>query len=176
MISDLVLFVLRIAFFCVKKRVFAQGLTMKQARFLSMRDGVNRLTPPQRTPEIVKFLRNMFAGFAILLWIGAALCIICYIIQVFQTPFPQEDNVSLLRYVFISLTYLVQNFIMHFAFWIYFTSVLLLLLLCQLYLGLVLAGVTVVTGCFSYWQEAKSSKVMESFKNMMPQVMFEMRI
>jgi sodium/potassium-transporting ATPase subunit alpha len=171
MISDVVLFVLSI----VKRLVVVQGLTMKQARFLSMRDGVNRLTPPQRTPEIVKFLRNMFAGFAILLWIGAVLCIICYIIQVYQTPFAQKDNVSLLRlsvYTFISFTYLVHNFV----FWIYFFNALLLLLFGQLYLGLVLAGVIVVTGCFSYLQETKSSKVMESFKNMMPQVMYNMRI
>ena len=32
-----------------------------------------------------------------------------------------------------------------------------------------LTGVVVVTGVFSYYQEAKSSKIMESFKNMVPQ-------
>lgn len=41
---------------------------------------------------------------------------------------------------------------------------------CQLYLGVVLAAVVIVTGCFSYYQEAKSSKIMDSFKNMVPQV------
>ena len=40
----------------------------------------------------------------------------------------------------------------------------------KLYLGVVLTGVVVVTGCFSYYQEAKSSKIMESFKTMIPQV------
>ena len=40
----------------------------------------------------------------------------------------------------------------------------------QLYLGIVLTTVVVVTGCFSYYQEAKSSRIMESFKNMIPQV------
>ena len=40
----------------------------------------------------------------------------------------------------------------------------------QLYLGVVLAAVVIVTGCFSYYQEAKSSKIMDSFKNMVPQV------
>lgn len=44
------------------------------------------------------------------------------------------------------------------------------LLIPQLYLGVVLAAVVIVTGCFSYYQEAKSSKIMESFKNMVPQV------
>uniref|UniRef100_A0A673TE17 Sodium/potassium-transporting ATPase subunit alpha n=1 Tax=Suricata suricatta TaxID=37032 RepID=A0A673TE17_SURSU len=39
----------------------------------------------------------------------------------------------------------------------------------QLYLGVVLAAVVIVTGCFSYYQEAKSSKIMDSFKNMVPQ-------
>lgn len=40
----------------------------------------------------------------------------------------------------------------------------------QLYLGIVLSAVVIITGCFSYYQEAKSSKIMESFKNMVPQV------
>lgn len=35
---------------------------------------------------------------------------------------------------------------------------------------MVLAAVVIVTGCFSYYQEAKSSKIMDSFKNMVPQV------
>jgi len=39
----------------------------------------------------------------------------------------------------------------------------------NLYLGIVLTAVVVVTGCFSYYQEAKSSKIMESFKNLVPQ-------
>lgn len=40
----------------------------------------------------------------------------------------------------------------------------------QLYLGIVLTAVVLVTGIFSYYQEAKSSKIMESFKSMVPQV------
>lgn len=39
----------------------------------------------------------------------------------------------------------------------------------NLYLGIVLAAVVIVTGIFSYYQESKSSKIMESFKNMVPQ-------
>lgn len=39
----------------------------------------------------------------------------------------------------------------------------------NLYLGIVLATVVIVTGIFSYYQEAKSSKIMDSFKNMIPQ-------
>ena len=39
----------------------------------------------------------------------------------------------------------------------------------NLYLGIVLSGVVIITGIFSYYQENKSSKIMESFKNMVPQ-------
>lgn len=38
-----------------------------------------------------------------------------------------------------------------------------------MYLGIVLSAVVIVTGIFSYYQESKSSKIMESFKNMVPQ-------
>lgn len=38
-----------------------------------------------------------------------------------------------------------------------------------MYLGIVLTVVVVVTGVFSYYQESKSSKIMESFKNLVPQ-------
>merc|ERR1712045_603169 len=39
----------------------------------------------------------------------------------------------------------------------------------NLYLGIVLTTVVVVTGIFSYYQESKSAKIMESFKNLVPQ-------
>ncbi|KAM9455042.1 sodium/potassium-transporting ATPase subunit alpha-1-like [Clarias gariepinus] len=39
----------------------------------------------------------------------------------------------------------------------------------NLYLGIVLASVVLITGCFSYYQEAKSSKIMDSFRNLVPQ-------
>lgn len=39
----------------------------------------------------------------------------------------------------------------------------------NLYLGIVLTLVVVISSCFSYFQEAKSSKIMESFKNIVPQ-------
>merc|ERR1712227_1041153 len=39
----------------------------------------------------------------------------------------------------------------------------------NLYLGIVLSAVVIITGVFQYFQEAKSSKIMESFKNMVPQ-------
>merc|ERR1719295_1371199 len=45
----------------------------------------------------------------------------------------------------------------------------------NLYLGIVLTAVVVITGIFSYYQESKSSKIMESFKNMVPQYALAVR-
>merc|ERR1712112_185078 len=39
----------------------------------------------------------------------------------------------------------------------------------NLYLGVVLSAVVTVTGIFSYFQESKSAKIMEGFKNLVPQ-------
>ncbi|CAL1279857.1 unnamed protein product [Larinioides sclopetarius] len=107
-----------------------RGLSMDQARKILERDGPNALTPPQKTPEWVKFCKQLFGGFAILLWVGAILCFIAYSIQSSSLEEAPDDN---------------------------------------LYLGVVLATVVIVTGIFSYCQEAKSSKIMESFKSMVPQ-------
>ncbi|KFM68400.1 Sodium/potassium-transporting ATPase subunit alpha, partial [Stegodyphus mimosarum] len=107
-----------------------KGLTQAQARSVYERDGPNSLSPPKKTPEWVKFCKNLFGGFALLLWIGAILCFIAYSIQAGTFEEPPDDN---------------------------------------LYLGIVLSVVVIVTGCFSYYQEARSSKIMESFKNMVPQ-------
>ncbi|KAM3613554.1 uncharacterized protein V6R79_001321 [Siganus canaliculatus] len=107
-----------------------QGLTNAKAAEFLIRDGPNALTPPPTTPEWVKFCRQLFGGFSILLWIGAILCFLAYAIQAATEDEPAGDN---------------------------------------LYLGIVLTAVVIITGCFSYFQEAKSSKIMESFKNMVPQ-------
>jgi sodium/potassium-transporting ATPase subunit alpha len=106
------------------------GLTSAKAREVMERDGPNELTPPKTTPEWVKFCKQLFGGFAMLLWIGAILCFVAYSIQASTYEDPPGDN---------------------------------------LYLGIVLTAVVVVTGCFSYYQEAKSSRIMESFKSMVPQ-------
>ncbi|XP_072296695.1 sodium/potassium-transporting ATPase subunit alpha-2 isoform X1 [Eucyclogobius newberryi] len=108
----------------------AQGLTNAKAAEVLARDGPNSLTPPPTTPEWVKFCRQLFGGFSILLWIGALLCFFAYSIQAATEDEPVNDN---------------------------------------LYLGVVLAAVVIITGCFSYFQEAKSSRIMDSFKKMVPQ-------
>ncbi|RXM99223.1 Sodium/potassium-transporting ATPase subunit alpha-1 [Acipenser ruthenus] len=109
----------------------SRGLTVARAAEILLRDGPNCLTPPPTTPEWVKFCKQMFGGFSMLLWTGAVLCFLAYGIQAALDDEPVADN---------------------------------------LYLGVVLAAVVIITGCFSYYQEAKSSKIMESFKNMVPQV------
>jgi len=40
----------------------------------------------------------------------------------------------------------------------------------QFYLGVVLVAVVIVTGIFSYYQQAKSSAIVDSFRNLVPQV------
>nr|KAF6396184.1 ATPase Na+/K+ transporting subunit alpha 4 [Rousettus aegyptiacus] len=107
-----------------------KGLSSEEAEKILIRDGPNVLTPPPTIPEWVKFCKQLFGGFSILLWTGAILCFVAYGIQAYFNEEPTKDN---------------------------------------LYLGIVLAVVVVITGCFSYSQEAKSSKIMESFKSMVPQ-------
>lgn len=61
-----------------------RGLTKAQAVKNFEKYGPNALTPPPTTPEWIKFCRNLFSGFAMLLWVGAILCFIAYSIQVKQ--------------------------------------------------------------------------------------------
>jgi sodium/potassium-transporting ATPase subunit alpha len=108
-----------------------RGLTSAFARQRLLEDGPNSLTPPPTTAEWVKFLKQLFGGFQILLWIGSGLCFFAYGLQTTYYDIPPNDN---------------------------------------LYLGAVLAAVVLVTGIFSYYQEFKSNKIMESFKHMIPQM------
>lgn len=107
------------------------GLTPEQAREILARDGPNALTQAKKVSEWVVFSKNLFGGFAMLLWIGAFLCFFAFGIKMTSQDEVMKDD---------------------------------------LYLGLTLAAVVVITGVFSYYQEAKSSQIMESFKNMIPQV------
>ncbi|XP_062390800.1 sodium/potassium-transporting ATPase subunit alpha-1b isoform X1 [Sardina pilchardus] len=108
----------------------SKGLTSSRAAEILARDGPNALTPPPTTPEWVKFCKQMFGGFSMLLWTGAVLCFLAYGIQAATEDDPVNDN---------------------------------------LYLGVVLSAVVIITGCFSYYQESKSSKIMDSFKSLVPQ-------
>jgi len=70
-----------------------QGLSVQRANEILAQDGPNQLTPPKTTPEWVKFCKQMFGGFAVLLWIGAILCFFAYSIQASTSEDPPGDNV-----------------------------------------------------------------------------------
>lgn len=106
------------------------GLSQAKAAENLKRDGPNALTPPKETPEIIKFLKNMTNGFAILLWLGAIFSFIAYGIQVSQDPSADMSSI---------------------------------------WLGIALVVVIMITGCFQYYQEGKSSAIMKAFKTMIPQ-------
>ncbi|XP_064413492.1 sodium/potassium-transporting ATPase subunit alpha-1 isoform X2 [Latimeria chalumnae] len=72
-----------------------RGLTTNRAAEILARDGPNALTPPPTTPEWVKFCRQLFGGFSILLWIGAILCFLAYGIQAAMEDEPVNDNQAL---------------------------------------------------------------------------------
>lgn len=76
------------------RNIYLKGLTHAKAKENLERDGPNALTPPKTTPEWVKFCKQLFGGFALLLWIGAFLCFIAYGIQATTVEDPADDNVS----------------------------------------------------------------------------------
>ncbi|KAI4792754.1 hypothetical protein KUCAC02_033165 [Chaenocephalus aceratus] len=71
------------------------GLTGAKAAEILLRDGRNALTPPPTTPEWVKFCKQMFGGFSMLLWTGALLCFLAYGIQAAMEDEPANDNLYL---------------------------------------------------------------------------------
>ncbi|OQR68807.1 sodium/potassium-transporting ATPase subunit alpha-like, partial [Tropilaelaps mercedesae] len=107
------------------------GLSSSEAKKRLQINGPNALSPPKKTPEWIKFCKQLFGGFSLLLWVGSILCFVAYFIQV------STANSHVLK----------DNF----------------------YLGIVLAAVVVISSCFSYYQEASSSRIMDSFKKMIPQ-------
>lgn len=70
-----------------------QGLTTAAASKRLQEDGPNALTPPPTTSEWVKFLKQLFGGFQILLWGGAILCFFAYSLQSTLYDVPPKDNV-----------------------------------------------------------------------------------
>ena len=72
-----------------------QGLSEEEAAKRLQQDGPNALSPPKQTPEIVKFLKQLFGGFAMLLWIGSILCFFAYTLEEVTSTAP-KDYVSFL--------------------------------------------------------------------------------
>eukprot|EP00005_Dracoamoeba_jomungandri_P007697 CAMPEP_0174274970 /NCGR_PEP_ID=MMETSP0439-20130205/59574_1 /TAXON_ID=0 /ORGANISM="Stereomyxa ramosa, Strain Chinc5" /LENGTH=958 /DNA_ID=CAMNT_0015367039 /DNA_START=37 /DNA_END=2910 /DNA_ORIENTATION=+ len=101
------------------------GLTEEAVLAGRAKHGWNELTPPKPKRWYVVLAGHMFGGFSLLLWAGAILSLIGYVLT------PADQN--------------------------------------NLYLAVVLTLVVVITGFFSYFQEAKAAKVMEGFKKMTAQ-------
>ncbi|PIO37125.1 hypothetical protein AB205_0216920, partial [Aquarana catesbeiana] len=159
------------------------GLANAKAAEVLARDGPNALTPPKGTPEIVKFMKQMIGGFSLLLWAGALLCWIAYAVQVSQDPATLRDNVSIMQECCIAVMRRVTQPCQFTHITVHFNSAGLenfrdltfeiydqCSFLTQLYLGIVLAVVVILTGCFAYYQESKSTNIMASFNKMIPQV------
>ncbi len=108
----------------------SKGKTLSAVKESLEKNGLNKLSPPKTTPEWVKFLKQLFGGFSMLLWAGSALSFISYGIEKSSATESTDET---------------------------------------LYLGIVLAVVVIITAIFSYYQESKSSKIMKSFKSMVPQ-------
>lgn len=73
-----------------------QGLTSAKVEEVLARDGPNALSPPRTTPEWVKFCKNLFGGFAMLLWIGAILCYVAFTVDYITLEHASKDNVRIL--------------------------------------------------------------------------------
>lgn len=72
-----------------------QGLTQQVAQEILARDGPNKLTATKGVSEWSKFSKQVFGGFQLLLWAGAALCLGAFAMQ-FSSPGASisYDNVS----------------------------------------------------------------------------------
>ncbi|KRY33278.1 Sodium/potassium-transporting ATPase subunit alpha [Trichinella spiralis] len=138
------------------------GLSSEEAKRRLIRDGPNALSPPPQTPEWIKFAKNLFGGFAILLWIGALLCFLAYGVDYAMSENAIKDNKEWRLFIAAWNLGIDDS-----AQWITVAQ-LSFIIVEELYLGVVLAAVVIITGCFQYYQEAKSEKIMESFKHMVP--------
>ena len=58
------------------------------------RDGPNALSPLKDTPEILKFLGELFSGFNCLLWLGAVLSFIVYGLSFLNNGSPDPSDVG----------------------------------------------------------------------------------
>lgn len=108
-----------------------RGLTRNRALTLLQQNGPNCLIPPPTKSQWRILAGNLFHGFAGLLWIGALLTIVGYVIEYYNHPNPRKD---------------------------------------QLYLGLVLVTVVIVTAIFGYCHESANMAIMDSFKKLVPKL------
>eukprot|EP01129_Flabellula_baltica_P001518 TRINITY_DN1145_c0_g1_i1.p1 TRINITY_DN1145_c0_g1~~TRINITY_DN1145_c0_g1_i1.p1 ORF type:complete len:1074 (+),score=311.27 TRINITY_DN1145_c0_g1_i1:19-3240(+) len=76
-----------------------RGLSPEERQSRLEEYGPNMLSPPKQTPEIIKFIKELTGFFSLLLWAGAILSFVGYIID------PQKDQSNL--YIGIVLTVVV---------------------------------------------------------------------
>lgn len=85
-------------------------MTSSRAQEVLERDGPNALTPPPTTPEWVKFCKQLFGGFCMLLWVGSLLCFFAFTVQMMTENDPTNDNVSFNTIINIKITF-IYNFV-----------------------------------------------------------------
>ena len=108
------------------------GLTVNQSEARLQKNGMNCLSPPKSTPEVIKFARHIFSGFSSLLLTASGMCLLLFVISTARTgDYRLQEN--------------------------------------NLYLGVTLFLVVIISSCFSYYQEAKSAFVMKGFLKLIPQ-------
>ena len=127
------------------KTSIENGLDENEAAIRLARDGLNAFTPPKQTAWWVLYLKEMTGGFALLLWFASIATFITYGIET-------EKDVQDVCEKLTCLINLEELYIF------------------QIYLGGFLALTVILTGSFSYYQQASSNKVFKSFKNMIPPV------
>ena len=71
------------------------GLSSDQVRERRLQYGENCLTPPKSIPEWIKFCKQLFGGFSLLLWLGAVLCLVAYIITYSTHQDANKENLYL---------------------------------------------------------------------------------
>ena len=72
------------------------GLTSQQAEAAQEKFGLNQLTPPPTTPKWVKFMKNLFTGFSLLLWAAAILSFMAFGLEFSNSQgSPEMDNLYL---------------------------------------------------------------------------------
>lgn len=81
---------------CRRFNTSPNGLTNQAAKANFEEYGKNALSPPKTTPEWVKFCKQLFGGFSMLLWIGGILSFVAFATQLSQDPDnPVYDNAAL---------------------------------------------------------------------------------
>ena len=73
----------------------SNGLSSDQVREKRLEYGENCLTPPKSVPEWIKFCKQLFGGFSLLLWFGAVLCWVAYLITYSTHQDANKENLYL---------------------------------------------------------------------------------